>query len=116
MTQREVLLAQRAHIDRQLTRLCRREAQDAPHKDVGINEMTAEIWRQMTASDRRAWTNWWRLQGLVSFACLNCGFPTETGRAGCEACIDHAPALGGDGEPPAGSGVENTGGTADDGG
>lgn len=57
-----------------------------PHKDADLNSMTAAVWNTMSGLERKLWANWWRGQGMFSFQCLNCGFPTATGQAGCDAC------------------------------
>ncbi len=54
--------------------------------DVDINEMTVKVWHDMSLSQRQEWTLNWRRQGMVSFVCLRCGFPTCRGQVGCEAC------------------------------
>lgn len=82
----ESLLAEKKRIDRRLQQIMRMEAEQAPHQDIGINQMTPDVWKSMARDDRRAWTNYWRIQGQVSFTCLSCGFPTASGQSSCEAC------------------------------
>jgi len=56
------------------------------NEHVGIDNMTVEMWQQMTAEERVEWKHNWSKQGQVSFSCLKCGFPTVSGQFGCEAC------------------------------
>lgn len=85
-TERESLIAERRKINKRLHRILHEAARGAPHKQVSLDDMTAELWQSMYSEDRTNWTNWWRTQGQVSFSCLRCGFPTSHGTVGCEAC------------------------------
>jgi hypothetical protein len=57
-----------------------------PHKEVTLNDMTSELWNTWSSLEKRLWTRYWQCQGMFSFTCLNCGFPTATGQVGCDAC------------------------------
>lgn len=86
MTKLDELITQRNEIDKQISDLLKEEAEQSPHKDVGINDMTPELWRSMLVEEKRAWKNYWKTKGQVSFSCLSCGFPTVAGQVSCESC------------------------------
>lgn len=47
---------------------------------------TAEQWREMTNELKKEWNRQFRVWGIVSFRCINCGWPTESGMAWCVSC------------------------------
>ena len=80
------LLKTRKALDTQLQKLFKKGAEECKYKEVDINDMSAELWNSMSKEEHRAWNNFWRSKGIVSFCCLTCGFPTGTGQVGCIAC------------------------------
>lgn len=54
------------------------------HKD--FNTVTAEEWRASSDVERLFFMNKVSRFGLQGFVCLNCGFPSDRGRAFCESC------------------------------
>ena len=55
-------------------------------ENVDIDEMTAEIWRNLTKQERDAWWTAQQKKGNFSFRCSGCGFPDAYGTSKCEAC------------------------------
>lgn len=51
-----------------------------------FEQMTYKIWRCMTKAERTVWKRFWNFQGIVSFGCIECGYPTGYGTAGCPSC------------------------------
>ena len=51
-----------------------------------LDSVTAEEWRTASSAEQKQFIERERKRGVVSFACLRCGFPTEHGCVGCEAC------------------------------
>jgi len=87
------LLKTREDLTTEIQKLLKKEVEECKHKEVDINDMSVELWNSMSEEEHRAWNNFWRSKGIVSFCCLTCGFPTVTGQKGCVACSKPIPSV-----------------------
>src|SRR3990167_3982593 len=63
-----------------------RRKSEVIHQSRTLNTITASEWREATPLERHRFIESERRRGVVSFACLTCGFPTAHGVSSCESC------------------------------
>jgi predicted RNA-binding Zn-ribbon protein involved in translation (DUF1610 family) len=51
-----------------------------------LDSITPEQWNKFSKDEKINFNNYWIIQGVVSFLCLNCGYPTVRGQSRCVAC------------------------------
>jgi hypothetical protein len=51
-----------------------------------LDTVTVDEWKAASKDERAAFNYHWSRQGIVSFGCLSCGYPSPRGVAFCEAC------------------------------
>jgi hypothetical protein len=54
--------------------------------DENLNTVKPEQWRELSDAQKSTFRNSWARRGIVSFCCLNCGYPTVHGQGMCVSC------------------------------